>query len=520
MFYDVLSELLSSALTMIDAKAMPNSPDATLCHIGAVRTSVSVFLLLALPEAGHVLERLALRLRHEAPYEQGSDEADRGVEAVGEPVAEVVALSEVHVEHGHERRRDDEVEDPLEGHGDGHGSATDGVGEDLGDEHPADGAPREHERGAVDHDREHRHHLEAGMTEGEGDAQCADAHADGAADEEGLAAQLLDGEDGDEGEEDVDHAHDDRVDHRVGHAHVAEDAGRVVEHGVDADGLLEDAEHDAHEDAEVAVGEEALGADGDGLLDVLQDLPGFLRAVDLGKDAEGLLVSAHHDEIARRLRDEADEQGEESCGDGLRSEHIAPAGLDGPGVGARCDGVDALSDLLDDGVGVVAEDEEVDEVDDELSEDDGKLVPRDEHAADVAGCHLADVHRTDGRGQSDADAANDAIDVEHDEQRIRGHAMLEEQELRLHRAQGGDEEQHTGNDEGALAAQPGGQQSAQRRADDASNEGRGGGEAVHVVSVLEVLCSHEEGLQAFLGARDDGRVVAEEQSAQHGHHDD
>ena len=56
-------------------------------------------------------------------------------------MAEVVALSQVHVEHGHKRRADDEVEDPLEGNGYSHSAATNGVGEDLGDEHPREGAP-------------------------------------------------------------------------------------------------------------------------------------------------------------------------------------------------------------------------------------------------------------------------------------------------------------------------------------------------------------------------------------------
>ena len=478
------------------------------------------WLFLAAPELGHIFEGLAFGLGHEAPYEEGGDDADDAVEAVGEPMAEVVAGLQVHVEHRHEGGGDDEVEDPLEGYGNGHGSAADGVGEDLGDEHPADGAPREHEGGGIDHDAEHSDDLEASLAEGGGYAEGSECHAERAPDEERLAAPALYGEHGDEGEEDVDDAHDDGVDHGVGHAHIAEDAGGIVEHGVDAYGLLEDAEHDADEDAEVAVGEEALGAHGDGLLDVGEDLCCARAAIDALEDAEGAVVATYHDEVARRLGHEADEQGEEACGHSFGTEHIAPAGLDGPRVAAGGYGVDALAYGFDDGVGVVAEDEEVDEIDDELAEDDGELVPRDEHAADVGGRHLADVHGADGRGQTYAYAANDAVDVEGDEQREGGHAMGMDEELGRHGAESRDKEEDAGHDERALTAEARGQQARECRAYDAADERRRRGEAVHEIGVLEILGAEEEGLQTFFCARDDGGVVAEEEAAEDGHEDD
>ena len=82
-----------------------------------------------------------------------------------------------------------------------------------------------------------------------------------------------------------------------------------------------------------------------------------------------------HDEIARRFGHKADEYGEQPGGNGLAAEHVTPAGGDCPRVAAGSYGVDAQADLLDDGVGVVAEDEEVDHVDHQLSEDDCELVP-------------------------------------------------------------------------------------------------------------------------------------------------
>ena len=233
-----------------------------------------------------------------------------------------------------------------------------------------------------------------------------------------------------------------------------EDARCVVEHGVDAHHLLEDAEHNAHEDDEHAVGEHGLGTHGNGVLDVLQNLRCLLSSVDFREDAQGPLVAAYHHEVARCLRYEADEEGKQACRHGLRAEHIAPARLDGPRVAAGDDGVHALSYRLDDGVGMLAEDEEVDEVDHQLSEDDGKLVPRHEHASDVRRCHLADIHRADGRCQSYADAADDAVDVEGDEQAEGGMAFLKEEKLGRHAAQGGDEEEDSRQDERPLAAEP------------------------------------------------------------------
>ena len=60
------------------------------------------FLFPIAPELGHILERLALGLRNELPYEDGSDNADDAIETISEPVAEVITLRKMHVEHRHE----------------------------------------------------------------------------------------------------------------------------------------------------------------------------------------------------------------------------------------------------------------------------------------------------------------------------------------------------------------------------------------------------------------------------------
>ena len=102
---------------------------------------LTIVLFPAAPELGHILESLALGLRNELPDEEGCDDADDAVETVGEPVSEVVTFGQVHVEHWHERRADNEVGYPLEGHCYSYGTTTNGIGEYLGNEHPSDRTP-------------------------------------------------------------------------------------------------------------------------------------------------------------------------------------------------------------------------------------------------------------------------------------------------------------------------------------------------------------------------------------------
>lgn len=100
-----------------------------------------------LPEFGHVFEGLAFGFGHELVDEQGGNDTHDAVEGVDEAVAEFVAhVADADVVHRDEGRRDDEIEYPLEGYGDCHGGRSDRVGEDLGDQNPADGSPGEHER--------------------------------------------------------------------------------------------------------------------------------------------------------------------------------------------------------------------------------------------------------------------------------------------------------------------------------------------------------------------------------------
>ena len=184
----------------------------------------------------------------------------------------------------------------------------------LGDIYPADGTPREHEASGINHDAEHGDDAEGFIAEGHSHAEGSDGHAERAGDEQRLAAQLLDGEHSHEGEGDVHDAHDDGLHHWVVHAHIGEDTRSIVEHGIDADGLLEYAEHYANEDADEAVGEEFLTLLGHGVLDVVEDVNGLRISIDAREDVQRLLVLTGHGQITWSLRHEADEQGEETCG--------------------------------------------------------------------------------------------------------------------------------------------------------------------------------------------------------------
>lgn len=280
------------------------------------------------------------------------------------------------------------------------------------------------------------------------------------------------------------------------------------------DSLLKDGEHDAHEDAHEAEGEELLFLLGDGVPDVGKGLSGHRDAVDAREDGQRLVVLSLHDQVARGLRHQADEQGEQARRHAFRTEHVAPARTDGPRITARQHGREALTDRLDQRIGMVAKDEKVDEINDKLSEDNGKLVETHQHAADIAGGDLADIHRADGRRHAYADAAEDTIEIERHQESIGGLAIRQQAErLRFHTSPCRDEEAHAGKDQRPLTAETRGKEAGKARTDDATDERRRRREAVHEVRVPEIGGAEEESLQALLSARYDGRVVAEEQAA-------
>ena len=198
-------------------------------------------------------------------------------------MTELRVRRELHIVHRQESRRNNEVENPLEGYCDGYAGAADCVREDLGDEYPADRAPAEHKGCAVNHNADDGDDRREGWrSAGDGYAGGADGHTDGTADKQRLAAPFLHGQDGEQSERDIDYAHYNRLNHRRFHTERLEYARSEVEHRIDTHGLLEDAQHNADEDDHIAVGEEFLLLFGNGLADAGEDFLSLFTAVDSG----------------------------------------------------------------------------------------------------------------------------------------------------------------------------------------------------------------------------------------------
>lgn len=167
---------------------------------------------------------------------------------------------------------------------------------------------------------------------------------------------------------------------------------------------------------------------------------------------------------------------------------------------------------------MIPKNEEVDEINHQLTEDDSKLVPADQHTTDVARRNLTDIHRTYSRCQTHTDTANHTIEVEHDEKRKIRFALWQHQRLRTHRSPCRDEEHHTRKDQRTLTSPVRSQHTRKRRTDDTTNQGAGRSESMPEIGIGEILSTHEECLQTLLGSRDYRGIITEKQAAQNGYH--
>ena len=85
----------------------------------------------------------------------------------------------------------------------------------------------------------------------------------------------------------------------------------------------------------------------------------------------------------------------------LADEHQTPACSDAPiGIARKqrtvCNSIEAFGCFFDNGCNVVAQDNEVHKVNDQLTENNGELVPRYQCTTNVAWSNFGNVHRTDG----------------------------------------------------------------------------------------------------------------------------
>ena len=81
-------------------------------------------------------------------------------------------------------------------------------------------------------------------------------------------------------------------------------------------------------------------------------------------------------------------------------------------------------------------DDEIDEVNHQLTEDDGKLIAAHQHTAHIARSDFADIHRTDGRSHTNTDTTQHTIEVEYHQQRPVGMSLRQEIRFRFHGSPG------------------------------------------------------------------------------------
>ena len=232
-----------------------------------------------------------------------------------------------------------------------------------------------------------------------------------------------------------------------------------------------------------------------------------------------LLVFTTHSQITRSFRHEANQQGKQAGWNSFTTEHVSPSGFDGPRITFGQNTIHALSGLLDNRIGMIAQDEEVYEIHHQLTEDDSKLIPRHQCTTHLRRCNLSNIHRADSRCQTYTDTTQYTIEIECYEQAIRWLSMFEEQKFRIVRTECRQEKQDTRHDKRSFSAQIGSHETRQGTTNDTAYQGTGRGESVHGIGIHKIGCSQEESLKPFFGSRDYGGIIPKEQTAQNSHND-
>lgn len=176
----------------------------------------------------------------------------------------------------------------------------------------------------------------------------------------------------------------------------------VVEDHGDADGLLEDRQHDADPDDRLQAERRAAQVGEAGVvalvgLDAALDLAEALvdaRLEDLAEDLARALLPPLPHQVARRLGDGERQRAVDDAGQRFADERPAP-------------GLEPEGEVLPGAAGD-ARQQRIDEQGDEDADDDRELLQRPEAPADGGGGELGDVRRCDDRRRADAEAADDA----------------------------------------------------------------------------------------------------------------
>ena len=101
--------------------------------------------------------------------------------------------------------------------------------------------------------------IPATHTVTQGDCKGSDSHTDGTDDKQRFPSETVDGENSYQCKDDIDNAHDDGLHHSSAFGTgIFEYSRRIIEHGVDADGLLEDRKQNTDNNHRRTVGEQLL----------------------------------------------------------------------------------------------------------------------------------------------------------------------------------------------------------------------------------------------------------------------
>ncbi len=194
--------------------------------------------------------------------------------AIGKPMTEIIAPP-MHIKHRNKGRADNKVENPLEGYGNRHSSTTNGIWEKLGDKHPSNRSPREHEAGAINHNTEHRDGSQEGFPKVKATPSAPIAMPMEPEMSKGLRPNFSTVKTATQVNRDIHNTHEYSLNHRITHAHILEDTRSIIEHGIDTYSLLEYRKHHTYEDTHKAIGEEFLRLHSYRILDIVDNLVAF-----------------------------------------------------------------------------------------------------------------------------------------------------------------------------------------------------------------------------------------------------
>ena len=360
-------------------------------------------------------------MQHERDGQCGEHAEDR------ERTAHIVA--EGRKEH-EEELGDHEIAKPVGGGSEGAADAAHAEREDLTDEHPGDRTPGEREAKDIDGNQNHGRHGQSGYIAGEvedGKRRKRNGHDHGAEDQQLLTREPVHDERGHDGGGEVHHTDADRHPDGVilGESKALDEHLRQeVDHGVDADKLLE--EHDTDRDFfDFVEFELHLG-----LVNILTDQREHLEGV-------AFIALAHKVARGFRQQDAADEQqcGRDECG----AEHPPP-----------------VADAGD----VMAKEAQIGCIGQKNAEGDHKLEERGERSTALFRREFGQIGRGERGGGANGEAEDDACGNHHEEAGGGGaHA-------------GTDEEQDGGEDQQLLTSETIGERADRQGSYAGANEHR------------------------------------------------